>query len=327
MHVSVLEMLIFLATIWLAVILGKIKFWIRYPLAVLLLCAGFGILAMSFLPLFEEAPDIQKFIDNETTTIHIFSQAEDDSNSEITIYNNSQKQKLLWYQNQFAEVVLDKNYSITYAASDATEKSFAFVEFPYGAYIVLLPQSQISVGQLIIDNTKKLTVDVKQGSIYTFPSSLTDMTADIFVAQWSGFVVAMTGQLTTINDELVIMTGIENIPHEVFYKHQHLTQKYLERRNSFFVEEAGWTHLNNPTVQNILELYLNTLFSLDPGRFGNNVINFDAYQKYFSQPAEHDYESDFVDANIDRAVKSRTKGAWERTKLFEWVKKIEKYSK
>jgi hypothetical protein len=111
------------------------------------------------------------------------------------------------------------------------------------------------------------------------------------------------------------------LPESVFEIQKKLTQVYIEDQKKYFVKEAGGAFLNNRTVQRILKVYLSTLFSLDAERFGDNMINFQAYQKYFSLPDVQDYKSDFVNADIDSAVKERTNDAWEKTKIFEWLKR------
>jgi hypothetical protein len=95
MNISFLQIIIFGMLLLLLLFLTKITYRIRYPLAIILFCAGAGILGMSFLPLFETGPDMEKFLSNKGLILHTFSQETNDKESYITAYDQSQKIKLV----------------------------------------------------------------------------------------------------------------------------------------------------------------------------------------------------------------------------------------
>lgn len=129
--------------------------------------------------------------------------------------------------------------------------------------------------------------------------------------------------------DFVIKKGGTNISWEITRispllqkREQLLKENFEEKKRIFFVEEAWWTYLENATINKLITYYLNTLFSIDAERFGQKLLNFQAYQKYFHIKNEKNYMLWFSKWAVEGAVKNRWTSAWDQTKLKQRLDRL-----
>ncbi|NOZ44914.1 MAG: hypothetical protein GXP45_07390 [bacterium] len=74
--------------------------------------------------------------------------------------------------------------------------------------------------------------------------------------------------------------------------------------------------MENGVINGLIIHYLQLLFIVNPDHFGDKLINFQAYQRYFKLPTKTNYHQDFSDSQtIKNTIKKKSKSVWQQTKL------------
>lgn len=59
-----------------------------------------------------------------------------------------------------------------------------------------------------------------------------------------------------------------------------LTEQFEQEKERFFVEQLGGTMVLNPAIDKVIGFFINTLYSISPKTYQNNLANYNNIQQY-----------------------------------------------
>jgi len=321
LELSVVQISILLAVILLSFLFSMIKYWVKYILISVTILVGVGLLLFSFLPLYEEGPDRVWFIASQESTLYLAWELENRSNTYIQSDVTTTKKI-------FEKTPTNGRYSLdlkgknrlSFVSPQSNVDIAAFLELPDGNQLVILPQSAMMIQEENITGWLVYNIEVLQGQVLFLTSP-----------QIQNNVMFDTGVLAVqlvVNEEFRVQvwqnfdkqTFLEEVPERIIKNHDQLLQKYLLRQREFFIEQIGKNSLMVPSLRQLNHYYLDILFSIDSEKFGNNILNFQAFQKELegmlpeSMTANFEYDQEIADENIKNWIDK----AWSQTMYFKW---------
>lgn len=60
-----------------------------------------------------------------------------------------------------------------------------------------------------------------------------------------------------------------------------MVSAFEQQKENFFVDEIGGDIILNPTINKVISFFINTLYSINPKAYQNNLTNYNNIQKYF----------------------------------------------
>ncbi len=273
-------------------------FWFRYPLLFVGVLVGIIFLLWHIIPDLDHGPDEELFFSLQKPLIHILGS---DEISMLDIVDMSWTQHIdARYQQELSlNNDLNNRLEFRFASKGINEHTPIVLEWYEGTQFFLFPQSDLLIQQSTSPSTK-FTVKIKQWDVGIALSSY-----------------AQKQQLFDLDPRIKILSG--NIQ---------IYQNFMNRKYNFFVDEAGGVFFENRTLNNFLEYYLTLLFNLDAERFGQKLLNFQAYQNYLYRSGEklsyfkNDFNGWFSKWSIKRSIQKKWSSAWEQTKIKQWLNRF-----
>lgn len=299
-------------------LLMKIKHWTRIPLVLLLGVGGIGFLAVSVLPQFTQAPDKQRFVDNRSEVLFVFWSENADSEDKIVIQDSNQKSSFPLYKKQSYSLIFDDDIDFRFASKEIDDSMYAIYQMSDGSQFVIFPQSKVSISM----SGDKQILDVKQGKSLIFLSPVSSVNESVLVDIDGKTQFVMSGQIDRNEDILSITPGINHVDGNILEQITLNNISYEQELTEFFLHEAGGEYLLNPRMQQLVEIYLNVLFTVNPENYTNSLINYKSYLEIINKRHAAADTEIFEESDIQASVKNRTYKWFADTKSFGWIQSI-----
>ena len=210
---------------------------------------SFLILISGLFYLYPDAPDTQGFIDKQKTQFLIHSPTnikKQQAYLQIIDLQNSRTQERL-FNNWTSLHNLPHSYQINYISTTTNNNFEAFIIFPNGSLLQILPQSIIQK-----DNSR----EYQSTNIKTFSAPRKNQT-ETYLPSAENLLEIWTEQYREISD---------------FYR---------ENFETHLTQQMGGIIRTNSTIQKINQSVLSLLHRMFPGFFWQNIKNYQDFQYYF----------------------------------------------
>jgi len=214
---------------------------------------GLGIvfvLLTGILPMYETFPSIDDFVQSQKTKI-----VNKWANEWILLIKNT-----LWTKEipinklQSSDIDLSQKTQISFASKTKSDLEKVFVHLGNGTFINLNPQSAVTIEQ----SGKNTIMQILQGDVqYYIPQELSG--ALQLIGKYKG-------------------KNIKEVQNSVRWD---MVSAFEQQKENFFVDEIGGDIILNPTINKVISFFINTLYSINPKAYQNNLTNYNNIQKYF----------------------------------------------
>lgn len=233
-----------------ALAITYITHWVRY---IFMGIVGVGIafvLLTWTLPLYENIPNINDFIQSQK--IKIINQWANEWT--LIIKNALGTKEIPINQLSKSDIDLSQKTQISFASKVGTELEKVFIDLWNGSFININPQSAITLEQ----SWDKTVMQILQGNIqYYTPPELS----------WA---IQLIGKYKGKN--------IQEIQNNI---RSNLTSQFEKKKEEFFINQIGGSMVLNPIIDKGIKFFINTLHNISPEKYQTNLDNYNNIQKYF----------------------------------------------
>jgi len=242
--------------------------------------------------MFGEEPDIAWFVESQNMGLQLVNYWWTDNIASLVILADNKK-----IEYDFDESSLKSDYfelgSFTrfdFASSDIYDKKSVILLLPdYGQFIIW-PQSSVSISL----NWNILEASAIQGELWFFESP--------------------HGQKFF---EVVVYSGSENkLNHKQILQIEKNLENHQENLSEYLLDQVGGIWVELKTSRWFMKIFLDIMFSLYPEKYGQNVLNYQSFDKYF-EFEEEKYES------LENEVLTK----WLENDLGKWFDKTRFWEK
>ena len=233
----------------LALAITYITHRVRY---IFMTIVGLGIvfvLLTGILPMYETIPNLSNFIQSQKASI---------VNQWVTEGTLIIKNALGTKQIPINEVTKDdidlsQKTQISFASKTVAGVEKLFIDLGNGSFININPQSAITLEQ----SGGNTVMQILQGNVeYYIPAGLSG--ALHIIGKYKG-------------------KSIEEIQNTIWSS---LVSQFEKKKEEFFINQLGGKMMLNPTINKGISFFINTLYSISPKTYQNNLTNYNNIQKY-----------------------------------------------
>ncbi|NOZ44915.1 MAG: hypothetical protein GXP45_07395 [bacterium] len=161
---NVVYIISFILILFLLVLLGKWKSWLRYPTIIVLFILGVVLLFSKILIHFDQYPDPFKFFKQNHLIFYSFDREQND-NSSLILSNPSKERVINPYIQQKQEVDIPGIIDVRYASLHNNPENFVVLVGPEGSQFFLFPQSHIVFYPDTIPGSLNYAYSLKNGMV------------------------------------------------------------------------------------------------------------------------------------------------------------------
>lgn len=237
------------ALVVLALAITYIKHRIRF---ILMGIVGIGIafvLLTGILPMYETLPNINDFIQSQKTRI-VNQWAKE---GVVIIKNALGTKEIPVNELQSSDIELSQKTQISFASKTKNDKEKLFINLWNGSFININPQSAITLEK----SGENTVMQILQGNVqYYIPKELS----------WT---INLIGKYKGKN--------IWEIQNTIRWS---LVNSFQQQKENFFVDQLWGDMVLNPVINKVISFFINTLYSISPKAYQNNLANYNEIQQY-----------------------------------------------
>lgn len=264
---------------------------VRY---IFMLIVGLGIgfvLLTGVLPLYETMPNIDNFIQSQKA--HIINEWVEEWI--LTIKNALGTKQIPINELNKNSLDLSQKTQIFFASKTKTGLEKLFIDLGNGSFVNINPQSAITLEQ----SGGNTIMQILQGNVeYYIPSTLS-------------WVLQLIGKYKG--------EKIEDVQNTI---RASLVSQFEQKKEDFFINQLGGNMVLNPVINKIIRFFINTLYSISPKTYQDNLTNYNNIQQYLGNFITGSAESTTTGENlrsmIDDIMGQVKKWAGE-TKINQWL--------
>jgi len=275
-----------------------IKNRIRYPLIVIIGLAFIVTLLSSVVPLYEQEPDIQGFVDTQRIALLIQSQDSQEmiqSTEAQIIIKSDDKEKIMNLEDIKKSEEFDikeKESMLSFSAKPWLKDTYAHILFPDGNIITLSPQTAINIAK------EKILPPLKTKNIF-YNIELIQWKIAIYNHDSKSWTFLSTGYLSGI-----IIQETDKV--------QYLIDNYTNKKKEFLINQIGWDIMLNKNFDQFIWRYINILYSIYPDQYGRNVLNYNEFHKLLPYEEQRQYKET---KQINTKILQKTNEWFQSTKI------------
>lgn len=154
---------------------------------------------------------------------------------------------------QQEDIDLSQKTQISFASKTVWEKEKVFIDLGNGSFININPQSAVTLEQ----SGKDTIMQILQGNV------------EYYIPQEMSGIVKLIGKYKgkNISD---IQNGIR----------ANLKNNFEQKKEDFFINELWGKMVLNPAINKTINFFINTLYSIAPQAYQNNLSNYNNIQQY-----------------------------------------------
>lgn len=235
---------------------------------------GLGIafvLVTGTLPMYETIPSIGDFIASQKTKI--INKWTDQWI--LTIKTALGTKQIPLSELSESDLNLQETTQISFSSKIASQKEKLFIALGNGSFININPQSAITLQQ----SWGQTTMQILQGDVeYYLPAELSGTLH--LIGTYKG-------------------KSIQNIKSGI---RSGLVTQFEEKKQDFFVDQLGGQTIFNPLVDKVIKFSLNTLYSISPKTYQNNLNNYNNIQQYLDISPDDENSSPMSGENMKSII-------------------------
>ena len=213
---------------------------------------GIGIvfvLLTGILPMYENIPNINDFIQSQKTKI-INQWAQEWT---LLIKNALWTKKIPINEIQASDIDLSQKTQISFVAKTKSDIEKVFINLGNGSFININPQSAVTLEQ----SGETTIMQILQGNVeYYLPKELS----------WA---IQLIGKYKG--------KSIENIQDTTRWN---MVNAFEQQKERFFINEIGGDMILNPAINKVISFFINTLYNISPKAYQDNLANYNNIQAY-----------------------------------------------
>ncbi|HKL44010.1 MAG TPA: hypothetical protein VJ892_01895 [Candidatus Absconditabacterales bacterium] len=243
----------------------------------------FGVFVFSFVPLYQNGPDIEGFNNSLKTKLLTYSKV-NLNGSKVFVEIDK---KIFPINSNFSLFDIKINNSgsqLLFKSNEKYKNTFAYIVFPQKEFIQIYPQSAINID-------KNYNIEIITGMIKYFPQKHEKF--------------SFTGKI--IPSLLVNEEELENI--NIYF--ETLLKKYISKQ---MLEE---NLIQNKKLFKISEYILKILSKVMPNKFKNNLENLNKYKEYLDLDYQENYKTGFDNKEIKKDFLKNLKDGFNSTKTIK----------
>ncbi len=243
------------------------------------------------LPLYENMPSINDFIQSQKTTI--LSQWSEGMVSEGKVLIKSALGSKVINIKDLTEndLNVDEKTQISFVSKTKDTAEKIFINLGNGSFINLNPQSAITLQK----SWDQAVMQILQGNVeYYIPKDLS--WALQLIGKYQG-------------------KSIQEIQNSI---REDLTNQFEQKKEDFFINQIGGSIIFNPGIDRVIKFFINTLYSISPKTYEKNLTNYNNIQQYFGKSITGSVSPGFTGDNIRSIIDdimSQVKKWAETTKI------------
>jgi len=352
---SLAESLILGVGIGLVFLLMMIHHWIKYILSFFVIGGFLIFLLLKTLPMYEESPDIEWFIDSRENLMKTIVLEPNNIKTTVLLLKGEEKKEFdIWAWNIETKLDLEEKTTITLSSKKYHEKSMIGVIFSNWSAVILFPQSAVKLPTQKKSNVHWNQFEFLLGKLYFFSKNQIDedeqfsvkikslrvmASSGIVVQSWQNILVQLSQNWKIFSGNDLLFSGTNFIikTNKILRSDNLWTKilisswiietkndifiKYNEDLKSYLVNQIGSDAVLNPTINGLTEKFLSLMFSISQKKYGNNLLNYHSFWEFF----EEDNNDDFIVENkedmkeIQKSMEDKTMEGIGNTKIFEWL--------
>lgn len=213
---------------------------------------GIGIvfvLLTGILPMYENIPNINDFIQSQKTKI-INQWAQEWT---LLIKNALWTKKIPINEIQASDIDLSQKTQISFVAKTKSDIEKVFINLGNGSFININPQSAVTLEQ----SGETTIMQILQGNVeYYLPKELS--WALQLIGKYKG-------------------KSIENVQDTTRWN---MVNAFEQQKERFFINEIGGDMILNPAINKVISFFINTLYTISPKAYQDNLANYNNIQAY-----------------------------------------------
>ncbi len=213
---------------------------------------GIGIvfvLLTGILPMYENIPNINDFIQSQKTKI-INQWAQEWI---LLIKNALWTKEIPINEIQVSDIDLSQKTQISFVAKTKSDIKKVFINLGNGAFININPQSAVTLEQ----SGETTIMQILQGNIeYYLPKELS----------WA---IQLIGKYKG--------KSVENVQDTIRWN---MVNAFEQQKERFFINEIGGDMILNPAINKVISFFINTLYNISPKAYQDNLANYNNIQAY-----------------------------------------------
>jgi len=294
---SIIQVGVFLSIILLLILMFQINHWIKYLFLPILIWLAFWIFSFSIFPLFQEKPDIEWFISQQKDKVSTLISKNKDL-VKMLLYV-----EMWWVKKEFdlTKTKTTRNLNLTeetifsLASKEKDPTSAIFISLSHGDQIVLFPQSSLSIQIDKEWSGHRYITKVKQGTIWVFqtqPSIEKKLNiiqfsgVDIITSQWL-FVQNWQDVWMSVSSGSYYLSGnlhtknMENMfDQKIIDEQKRIYNEFEKNKQDFLIKQIWEFTMSSIISRRFNKFFLDILFTFFPERFGQNQLNYQAFEEY-----------------------------------------------
>ncbi len=240
--------------ILLAIAVTYITHRVRYIFMSLIGLGIAGMLLIGVLPLYKTMPNLNDFIQSQKAQIINQWAGWSANEGKLLIKNTLGSKEINIKDLTQNDLNLSEKTQISFISPNQNTSQKIFIDLGNGSFINLSPQSAITLQK----SWNNAIMQILQGNIeYYMPKELSWALQLIGQYQWK---------------------NIEDIQNSI---RANLVTQFEQKKENFFINQLGGTMLLNPTVNKVIKFFINTLYSISPKTYQQNLDNYNIIQQYF----------------------------------------------
>ncbi len=282
----------FITLFWLVMVALAVTYITHRVRYIFMSIIGLGIafiLLTWTLPLYQNIPSLQDFIQSQKATI--INQWADEWI--LTIKNSIGTKEIPLDKVSKNNIDLSQKTQISFASKVETGSGKVFIDLGNGSFININPQSAITIEQ----TWKNTIMQILQGNIqYYIPPELS----------WA---LTLIGKYQGEN--------IQNIKDSI---RSNLVNAYEEKKKEFFINQIGGSMVLNPVVDKSIRFFINTLHDISPKTYQSNIDNYNTIQQYFGKSMTGSVDPAITGESLGSIVDDIMSQAkkWAETTQIKW---------
>lgn len=213
---------------------------------------GIGIvfvLLTGILPMYENIPNINDFIQSQKTKI-VNQWAQEWT---LLIKNALWTKEIPINEIQASDIDLSQKTQISFVAKTKSDIKKVFINLGNGAFININPQSAVTLEQ----SGETTIMQILQGNIeYYLPKELS----------WA---IQLIGKYKG--------KSVENVQDTIRWN---MVNAFEQQKERFFINEIGGDMILNPAINKVISFFINTLYTISPKAYQDNLANYNNIQAY-----------------------------------------------
>lgn len=207
------------------------------------------VLLTGILPMYETLPNINDFIQSQKTKI-INQWAKEGI---VMIKNALGTKEIPVNELQSSDIDLSQKTQISFASKTKNDREKVFINLWNGLFINLNPQSAVTLEK----SGENTVMQILQGDVqYYIPKELS----------WA---LELMGKYKG--------KSIWEVQDTIRWS---LVSSFQQQKESFFIDQLWGDMVLNPAINKVISFFINTLYSVSPEAYQNNLANYNEIQKY-----------------------------------------------